>query len=221
MSKRRVKKKTSAVLAAEYDSPTGVGSLGGVRRFAEAKTISLRRARDVLEGVCSYTSHRPGRVRFPTLPVLVFDRDQQLVADLIEVQKLASVNKGQRYLLAVIDVLSKYAWVEPAKPKTGPAVSNAFVIILRRAQGRPPHRLQTDAGKEFYNRSFQALLKLWGIAHFSTRGNTKVTVAEWFNRTFKDLLYRYFTAQGSYKYLEALQDLVKGYNASQNRDGAP
>ena len=45
--------------------------------------------------------------------------DDQWVADLIEVQPLAQYNKGIRYLLTVIDVLSKYAWVQPLKNKNG------------------------------------------------------------------------------------------------------
>ena len=36
-------------------------------------------------------------------------------ADLVEVQRLAKHNRGIRYLLTVVDVLSKYAWVQPLK----------------------------------------------------------------------------------------------------------
>ena len=62
--------------------------------------------------------------------MLVFGVDKQWVADLMEVQKIAKWNRGTRYLLAVIDVLSKYTWVEPVKDKTGAAVTRAFERIL-------------------------------------------------------------------------------------------
>jgi len=71
--------------------------------------------------------------------------DDQWVADLIEVQPLGKYNKGIRYLLTVIDVLSKYAWVQPLKNKTGPSVVEAFETIVE--EGRKPVRLQTDKGK--------------------------------------------------------------------------
>ena len=32
---------------------------------------------------------------------------------------LSKYNNGFKYILTVIDVLSKYAWVEPIKTKTG------------------------------------------------------------------------------------------------------
>ena len=84
--------------------------------------------------------------------------DEQWVADLVEMQALKKWHRGVRYLLTVVDVLSKYAWVEPLKDKTGKAVAAAFERILNRAKGRQPLRLQTDAGKEFYNHVFQSLM---------------------------------------------------------------
>ena len=51
----------------------------------------------------------------------------------------------------------------------------------------------------------------------STSGDAKASVVERFNRTFKGRLYRYFTARGSYRYLDALQELMQGYNASKHR----
>jgi len=66
-----------------------------------------------------------------------------------KVQFLAKHNRGVRYLLTVIDALSKYAWVEPLKDKTGVSVVKALDDIVKK--GRQPNRLQTDKGKEFYN----------------------------------------------------------------------
>ena len=127
--------------------------------------------------------------------MLVFGTDEQWAADLIEVINIAKANRGYRYLLTVVDVLFKYAWVEPVKSKTGKDVTAAFEKILRRSDGRTPRRLQTDDGKEFYNKTFQALMKRKDIVHFSTSGDTKASVIERFNRTFKQRMYRYFPSR--------------------------
>ena len=95
------------------------------------------------------------------------------MADLVEVQPLAKYNRGIRYLLTVLDVLSKYAWMQPLKAKTGVALVKALNKILK--QGRQPNRLQTDRGTEFYNRTFQRWLEDQGIHHFSTEGDACVT----------------------------------------------
>ena len=69
---------------------------------------------------------------------------------MIETQNISKENKGIRYLLTVIDILSKYAWVQPLNDKQGPTVVKAFDQILK--EGRKPLKLQTDKGKEFYKR---------------------------------------------------------------------
>ena len=43
-------------------------------------------------------------------------------------QLISKFNKGFRFLLCVIDIFSKYAWVVPLKDKKG--VNNAFQKIL-------------------------------------------------------------------------------------------
>lgn len=209
-------KKDEKILS-DYHDPSQPGSLGGIARFAKSHKISVDTAKKVLERDLGYTLHKPRRRRFATLPVLVFNVDQQWVADLVETQPLSKYNKGHRYLLNVIDVLSKYAWVEPLKDKTGKTVSDAFAKILKRADGRKPQNLQTDDGKEFYNKTFAALMKREGIHHFSTAGDTKASIVERFNRTLKERMYRYFTAKNTLSYLPVLQALVKGYNGSHHR----
>jgi len=133
----------------------------------------------------------------------------------VEVQPLAKYNCGIRYLLTVLDVLSKYAWVQPLKAKTGVALVKAFHKILK--QGRQPNRLQTDRGTEFYNLTFQRWLKDQRIPDFSTEGDAKASVVERFNRTSKERLYRYFTTANTLRFDDVLPELVQGYNATRHR----
>ena len=116
--------------------------------YAKAQKISIAQAKKELEKNLAYTLHKPRSRRGECLPVVVvFDIDQQWVADLIEVQTLSKQNKGYRYMLVVIDAFSKYAWARPIKKKTGKDVTDAFAKILKEAKGRKPQTLQTDAGK--------------------------------------------------------------------------
>ena len=210
-------KKRGVSWAEAYETPSRQGSVGGVERFVRTQGVSIVRARKALQPLLSYTLHKPRRRRFPTLPVVVLGMDEEWVAGLVEMQALKKWNRSLRYLLTVVDVLSKYTWVEPLKDKTGKAVAAAFERILKRAKGRQPLRLQTDAGKEFYNCVFQSLMTRNNIHHFSTRGDTKASVVERFNRTLKERMYRYFTAHNTYRYVDALPHLVQGYNTSKHR----
>ena len=42
--------------------------------------------------------------------------------DLVDMNKLSTHNDGFKYIMVVIDVLSKYAWSEPLKSKHGIAI---------------------------------------------------------------------------------------------------
>ena len=52
-------------------------------------------------------------------------------ADLADMQLISKFNKGFRFLLCVIDIFSKYAWVVPLKDKKGVSIANAFQKILK------------------------------------------------------------------------------------------
>ena len=48
-------------------------------------------------------------------------------------QLISKFNKGFRFLLYVIDIFSKYAWVVPLKDKKGISIVNAFQKMLDNA----------------------------------------------------------------------------------------
>ena len=52
-------------------------------------------------------------------------------ADLADMQLISKFNKIFRFLLCIIDIYSKYAWVFPLKDKKGISIVNAFRKILK------------------------------------------------------------------------------------------
>ena len=52
-------------------------------------------------------------------------------ADLADMQLISTFNKGFKFLLCVIDILSKYAWVVPLKGKKGIRIVNEFQSNLK------------------------------------------------------------------------------------------
>ena len=188
------------------------------RLYRAARQYGLTRSQVLqwLQQQPGYTLHKPARKRFRRNRVFVNGLDEQWQADLADLQNLSQWNRGYKYLLTCIDVLSKYAWVVPLKSKSGSALVAAFRDIFK--QGRKPGRLQTDAGTEFMNRSFQTFLKNHDVRHFVTYNETKAQVIERFNRTLKNLLWRLFTMSSSYHYLDKLDNLVnENYNQSVHR----
>ena len=69
-------------------------------------------------------------------------------ADLADMQLISKFNEGFRFLLCVIDIFSKYAWVIPLKDKKGVTITNAFQKILDKP-GRKPNKIWVDEESEF------------------------------------------------------------------------
>ena len=58
-------------------------------------------------------------------------------ADLADMPLISKFNKGLRFLLCIIDLVSKYAWVVALKNKKGVTIVNAFQKILDNSKGKP------------------------------------------------------------------------------------
>lgn len=213
-------KQMKAYLQKIYTDPKSPVSFRGVEsvyRFVQKakKNISRKLIKEWLMTKDSYTLHKPVRKKFKTRKVIVQGIDDQWQADLADLGNIAKYNKGYRYILTCIDVFSKYAWVIPVKTKTGVNVTSAFEAILK--TGRKPVKLQTDQGKEFLNKIFQALLKEENVHFFTTHSERKASVVERFNRTFKSIMWRYLTSENTLSYVDVLPELVYGYNHAYHR----
>ena len=74
--------------------------------------------------------------------------------DFADMQLLSKFNERFRFLLCVIDIFGKYAWVIPLKDKKDISIANGFQKILDDSK-RKPNKIWVDRGSEFYNNSFK------------------------------------------------------------------
>ena len=148
--------------------------------------------------------HKAIRRKFKRCRVLVGGIDRIWAAELVDMQAFAKFNRGVKYLLAVMDVFSKYGWLIPLKDKTGKSVASALKTIF---EERKAEKMWVDKGKEFYNTDVKDLIEL-----YSTENEEKSSVVERWIRTMKEKMYKYLTANSTNVYIDVLPDLVKGYN---------
>ena len=137
-------------------------------------------------------------------------------------QLLSRFNKGIRFLLCVIDIFSKYAWVVPLKDKKGISIVKAFQSVLKQSNSRcakgtsaqhvKPNKTWVEKGSEFYNASFKKWLQDNDIVMYSTSSEGKPVVSERFIRTLKSKIYKYMTSISKNVYIDKLDDIVDEYN---------
>ena len=197
-------------------NPTAFSGEENVYRAVKKKLPNLKRkdVRNWFENQLTHTLHKPIRYNFKRFRTIVKGIDEQWQADLCDMTSLASDNSGKKFLLTCIDCFSKFAWVQTLSNKTSSEIVKALKQIMSE---RKPKRLQTDKGTEFLNKDVQNFLKNNDVNFFTTNTEMKASIVERFNRTLKSRMYKYFTAENSRRYVDVLQDLVRGYNNSKHR----
>lgn len=153
--------------------------------------------------------HKPARKIFPRRRVVSYGKDDLWQADLVDMKKYSTKNKNFTFILTIIDVYTKYAWAVPLKNKSSTEVKSAFEKVLI---NRSPKNLQTDRGLEFFNKHFRMLMKNKNINHYSTYSRIKAAVVERFNRTLKEKMWKKFTTNRSYSWINIIADLITNYN---------
>ena len=134
-------------------------------------------------------------------------RDNIWGVDLADVQLLSKFNKGFRFLLCVIDIFSKYAWVIPLKDKKGISIVNAFQKILKESNQKP-NKIWVDKGSEFHNNYFKKWSQDNNIVMYSTHNEGKSVIAERFIRTIKNKIYKYMASISKDVHIDKLDDIV-------------
>ena len=99
-------------------------------------------------------------------------------ADLADMQLISKFNKGFRFLLCVIDIFSKYAWVVSLKDKKGVTIANAFQRVLDKSGCKPNKTWLKDNDIEMY----------------PIKNEGKSVVDERFIRTLKTQIHKYMTS---------------------------
>ena len=133
--------------------------------------------------------------------------------------KNANKNKGYRWILTAVEILSRYAFAIPVYRKDLENMTGAVKELLKNFKGRfgkYPNVVQFDEGKEFYNVGVKELLKNHNVNYFSTKSEKKAAIVERFNRTLKTVMWKYFYSKGTYDWISFLDELVENYNNTEH-----
>jgi hypothetical protein len=158
--------------------------------------------------------HRQARKNFQTRKTLLKGLDDLYQADLVDMSALSRQNSNYKFILTIINCLSKVAYAFPLKQKSAAQMAKVLAGFFKK---HPMRNFQTDQGTEFYNAAVGKLVRRYNINHYSTFSVKKAAIVERFNRTLKSLMYRHFTIQGSYKWLKLLPKLLHEYNHTVHR----
>ncbi len=108
----------SELMKKVYYNPSDPGSLGGKDRLKRGVlqefgvTLKDKEVTDWLAAQDAYTLHRTAPVKYKRNRVMVYGKDAQFQADLVDMSAYSKENDDIKFLLTCIDVFSKYAWAQ-------------------------------------------------------------------------------------------------------------
>jgi hypothetical protein len=130
-------------------------------------------------------------------------------------KEFSKQNNNFNYILTAIDCFSKYAFAVTLKNKTGNELVEALKKIFKNRKGSV---LRTDRGTEFLNKNVQKFFKVEGVEHFTNHDQEiKCAIVERFNRTLKSKMFKFFTAKGTRRYIDQLENFLISYNNTKHR----
>ena len=191
----------------------------GVREYARSRKQPVKKTREELRSEEAYTLYRPVRRRFPRQKIVGWFVNELHVADLAEVFQYPFYperNEGTKYLLVIVDSLSRKCWLRPLKDKRAATVCAAF----REIYASPANRcdlLLTDRGKEFEG-ACNAFYREFGVNHYHTQQTEiKGSHAERKISDVKRLITRYLHANNTHSYLQVLPKIERNLNSRRHR----
>lgn len=189
--------------------PTAFSGIGNVKRFY--KTYNTSAISKTLANVDSYTLHREYKRPQMTNPFFVYSPRDQVQMDLIDISGLSKQNDGVTFIMVLIDCFTKKAWIRLLKSKSANSSLAAIKDLVDEIH--PPIRtILFDRGTEFKNKKVQAYLKQKNIKIIHPFSEKKAAIAERFNRSLQDLIYKHNTENETLRYVDVIDDLLSAYN---------
>jgi hypothetical protein len=197
-----------------YDPKTGYKSMRRLYETAKEsdKSITLKKVKEFLSSQEEYQINKGNNknVYFKISAPKGFYQ-----SDLLFYPQLKTKNKGYSAMLSFIEIASRKGYVIPLKSKKELEITTAFKKLFELIN-EPIISITTDNGTEFLNKSVQRLFKQKNINHTLAQkdDHNKMSIVERFNRTIKNYLRRYFTANNTYNWFDVINDVMLNYNNS-------
>lgn len=123
----------------KYTNTEIPGSFSGLSGFKKNNNYKNKNVEKALQSTPVYTLHKPKRLKFKRVKVMVSHIDEQWQLDLIDLKAIKGSNNGKTFVLTCIDVFSKYGWAESIKNKEAKSCKEAFEKIIETSKRKPSY----------------------------------------------------------------------------------
>ena len=201
------------LLYTDPSKPSSFSSAGNLYYYAKkiVPEITFKDVGNFLTRSKTWTSFkkRPKR-HFPRRMVFTSYVDETWQIDTAFMISLKQFNSGVQYLLVCLDAFSRYLYIRCLKSKKNEEVLEAFRSIISENNGKSPEWALTDKGSEL--NWLDPAFAEFEIKRYSVSTHLKAQMVERVILTIKRTLWKTMVHRGTLRYVDILQDVVRGYN---------
>ena len=218
--KRQRKKKkretwSDARILRRYTTPGEGAAFTSADKLAREIPVEAARIRSALATSRALQQHTPYRRTFRRRKIRALPW-HYMSLDLKDLSALAPHNDGHKWLLFALDLATRYLHVRAMRSKRADDIVVALEDVFRamKERGQPlPRVAVSDRGGEFVAARVRRLFETHGIRPVLTSDpEVKASSVERVIRTLTGSLYKFFTLNNTYAYVDRLQDFVRAYN---------
>ena len=190
----------------------------GIDPELQGHTLSRRLIEEWKHTDTAYTRYKPSRRKqFPRRPYKILNPDNIWEGDLLDMSRWSRKNNNIKFILVLVDQMTKKVYACPCKSKNADDVLIAFRNIFEKQTMSRPKIIYTDNGLEFTNSLVQNYLtNKVHVRHVTTKNpSIKCAIAERTNRTLKVTLVR-IADHNNGRYIDDLDNVIRGYNETQH-----
>lgn len=145
--------------------------------------------------------------------IIAFAPHSNIQMDIVDMgTKYTTRNNGKRFFMCYIDVFTRKAYVDIIPNKTVESVYNSIKSLFENEF--IPHSIVSDNDSSFISKRVQKLMEDNSVIHFpnAVGDHNVLGVIDRFIRTLKEKLTVAMKERNTTKWIELLDDVVKGYN---------
>ena len=204
------------IISDSYYNDIGLNSIEKLYFKLKDKGITRKDIQQFLDKQATYQQHKTVRRKIIYFPIVSPGINHTLQIDLADFSDISSMNDGFKYLIVIIDVFSRYAWVFPIKNKNSTTINNIMNDFLLKM---PDVRIiMSDNGSEFINTEYKGILNKLKIKPLyvdnTNHHNHKLSIVDRFIRTLRTMIDKYLTMRDTNKYINVLNKILDTYNNS-------
>jgi hypothetical protein len=202
----------------DLENPAGYG---GIEQLQKATGFKKSKVKRFLDNQPVYRKFRVPKRQFKRAQIKATSLGVWFMADLFDMQKLASHNSGYKWILLVVDSFSRLVVCRALKNKSGVETAAGLDMIFSELKEKdllaPYVLLATDLGTEFYNKECDKIYKKYNIRRYCLRAPIKCAFAEISGRYLLDRLFKHMDRNKTKRWIDYLDAAVEGKNKKKNR----